>query len=73
MFSYLHRQKPVTELQSPTKKVPPVLIETGYASIDEISTDMAARRLVPPTNKSKSEGLLNYAELVFDEQTDKPK
>ena len=84
MFAFLHRQKPVersllggsavTQLQNHPTKVPAAIIEPGYSSIDEIKSDMAARRLVPPTNKSKSsDGLLNYAELVFDEETDKPK
>ena len=59
------------------KKEPPsVLSESGYASIDELQQGMANRRIVPAntTNEKIPAGKpINYAELVFDEETDKPK
>ena len=81
MFAYLNRQRePLPRIHQGSPVIAgkqrlstEVAAEPAYADIADVLPNMAGRRLVPPTSKSKSEGLLNYAELVFDEQTSKPK
>jgi len=54
----------VKELVDSTKSDIVEDTDPGYATVTD---EMAGRRVLAPSNKAKSEGVINYAELVFDE------
>lgn len=57
------------------KESPPsVISESGYATVDQLQEDMASRRIIPANQeKIPPKTTINYAEIVFDDDSDQPK